>query len=206
MWVRNSSRGTDVTSGLSRRRYLRRLHRRGNDGVNIWMDEDAAKSASAEIDLLLEEYRALRAEINQRLSGRMSLPAGLARVLRNRSGTAHRSAAQLLACLGPRPRTRRVQYHGPHRVRAARVHASAHPQRRAEADRHGRAVREAVGSNVLRKTRAPAAVLPAECIQPRTQSHPAQRAGFRYQFTHHTTPSEINFPRPVTRWVLDRHE
>lgn len=33
-----------------------------------------------------------------------------------------------------------------------------------------------------------------------------QRAGFRYQFTHHTRPSEINFPQPVTRWVLPRPE
>lgn len=31
-----------------------------------------------------------------------------------------------------------------------------------------------------------------------------QRAGFRYLFTHHTTPSEINYPQAVTRWVLER--
>jgi len=30
-----------------------------------------------------------------------------------------------------------------------------------------------------------------------------QRAGFRYEFTKQTTPSPINFPQPVTRWVLD---
>ncbi|HUW87097.1 MAG TPA: GNAT family protein [Candidatus Paceibacterota bacterium] len=29
-----------------------------------------------------------------------------------------------------------------------------------------------------------------------------QRAGFRYLFTHETTPSPINFPQTVTRWVL----
>lgn len=29
-----------------------------------------------------------------------------------------------------------------------------------------------------------------------------QRAGFRYLFTHETTPSPINFPQIVTRWVL----
>ena len=30
-----------------------------------------------------------------------------------------------------------------------------------------------------------------------------QRAGFRYVFTKQMTPSPINFPQPVTRWVLD---
>lgn len=30
-----------------------------------------------------------------------------------------------------------------------------------------------------------------------------QRAGFRYLFTHETTPSPINFPQIVTRWVLE---
>lgn len=29
-----------------------------------------------------------------------------------------------------------------------------------------------------------------------------QRAGFRYLFTKEMTPSPINFPQPVTRWVL----
>lgn len=31
-----------------------------------------------------------------------------------------------------------------------------------------------------------------------------QRAGFRYLFTHETTPSPINFPQAVTRWVLEK--
>ncbi len=31
-----------------------------------------------------------------------------------------------------------------------------------------------------------------------------QRAGFRYLFTHETTPGPINFPQATTRWVLDR--
>ena len=31
-----------------------------------------------------------------------------------------------------------------------------------------------------------------------------QRAGFRYVFTRQMQPSPINFPQPVTRWVLDR--
>jgi RimJ/RimL family protein N-acetyltransferase len=31
-----------------------------------------------------------------------------------------------------------------------------------------------------------------------------QRAGFKYLFTHNTTPTAINFPQAVTRWVLDR--
>jgi RimJ/RimL family protein N-acetyltransferase len=31
-----------------------------------------------------------------------------------------------------------------------------------------------------------------------------QRAGFRYEFTKHMQPSAINFPQPITRWVLDR--
>jgi len=31
-----------------------------------------------------------------------------------------------------------------------------------------------------------------------------QRAGFKYLFTHNATPSAINFPQAVTRWVLDR--
>jgi RimJ/RimL family protein N-acetyltransferase len=31
-----------------------------------------------------------------------------------------------------------------------------------------------------------------------------QRAGFRFLFTHETTPGSINFPQLVTRWVLDR--
>lgn len=30
-----------------------------------------------------------------------------------------------------------------------------------------------------------------------------QRAGFRYVLTEQMTPSPINFPQPVTRWVLD---
>ena len=31
-----------------------------------------------------------------------------------------------------------------------------------------------------------------------------QRAGFRYLFTRQLQPSPINFPQPITRWVLDR--
>jgi RimJ/RimL family protein N-acetyltransferase len=31
-----------------------------------------------------------------------------------------------------------------------------------------------------------------------------QRAGFRFLFTHETTPGPINFPQLATRWVLDR--
>ena len=31
-----------------------------------------------------------------------------------------------------------------------------------------------------------------------------QRAGFRYRFTQHTTPSGLNVPQAVTRWVLER--
>jgi RimJ/RimL family protein N-acetyltransferase len=31
-----------------------------------------------------------------------------------------------------------------------------------------------------------------------------QRAGFRYVETVMATPSAINVPQPVTRWVLDR--
>jgi RimJ/RimL family protein N-acetyltransferase len=31
-----------------------------------------------------------------------------------------------------------------------------------------------------------------------------QKAGFRYVFTHHGTPSPINFPQMTTRWVLSR--
>jgi RimJ/RimL family protein N-acetyltransferase len=31
-----------------------------------------------------------------------------------------------------------------------------------------------------------------------------QRAGFSYDLTLHTTPSAINFPQAVTRWVLHR--
>lgn len=31
-----------------------------------------------------------------------------------------------------------------------------------------------------------------------------QRAGFEFQFSHHTTPTPINFPQVVTRWVLNR--
>lgn len=31
-----------------------------------------------------------------------------------------------------------------------------------------------------------------------------QRAGFRYEFTRQLQPSPINFPQPVTRWVLDQ--
>lgn len=31
-----------------------------------------------------------------------------------------------------------------------------------------------------------------------------QRAGFRYLFTHETTPGPLNFPQVATRWVLDR--
>lgn len=33
-----------------------------------------------------------------------------------------------------------------------------------------------------------------------------QRAGFRYLFTHETTPSPLNFPQVATRWVLDRED
>ena len=33
----------------------------------------------------------------------------------------------------------------------------------------------------------------------------AQRAGFRYLFTHQAAPGPINFAQPMTRWVLDRH-
>lgn len=32
-----------------------------------------------------------------------------------------------------------------------------------------------------------------------------QRAGFRYVLSEHTTPSSINFPQVVTRWVFERH-
>jgi RimJ/RimL family protein N-acetyltransferase len=31
-----------------------------------------------------------------------------------------------------------------------------------------------------------------------------QRAGFTYVFTKHMQPSRINFPQPVTRWVMER--
>lgn len=31
-----------------------------------------------------------------------------------------------------------------------------------------------------------------------------QSAGFHYLFTHETTPSPINFPQAVTRWVLEK--
>jgi len=31
-----------------------------------------------------------------------------------------------------------------------------------------------------------------------------QRAGFRYVRTYEATPSPINFPQPVTQWVLER--
>lgn len=31
-----------------------------------------------------------------------------------------------------------------------------------------------------------------------------QRAGFRYLFTHETTPGPINLPQVATRWVLDQ--
>jgi RimJ/RimL family protein N-acetyltransferase len=31
-----------------------------------------------------------------------------------------------------------------------------------------------------------------------------QRAGFRYLFTHETTPGPINLPQLATRWVLER--
>ena len=31
-----------------------------------------------------------------------------------------------------------------------------------------------------------------------------QRAGFRYLFTHETTPGPLNFPQAVTRWLLAR--
>jgi RimJ/RimL family protein N-acetyltransferase len=31
-----------------------------------------------------------------------------------------------------------------------------------------------------------------------------QRAGFRYAFTRQMQPSAINFPQPITRWVLER--
>jgi RimJ/RimL family protein N-acetyltransferase len=31
-----------------------------------------------------------------------------------------------------------------------------------------------------------------------------QRAGFRYCFTEEMQPSSINFPQPITRWVLER--
>ena len=33
-----------------------------------------------------------------------------------------------------------------------------------------------------------------------------QRAGFRYLFTHETTPGPLNFPQAVTRWVIERHD
>ena len=33
-----------------------------------------------------------------------------------------------------------------------------------------------------------------------------QRAGFRYLFTHETTPGPLNFPQTATRWVLARPE
>lgn len=32
-----------------------------------------------------------------------------------------------------------------------------------------------------------------------------QRAGFRYLFTHETTPNPINFPQIATRWVLENN-
>ena len=31
-----------------------------------------------------------------------------------------------------------------------------------------------------------------------------QRAGFRYVFTKEMQPSALNFPQPITRWVLER--
>jgi RimJ/RimL family protein N-acetyltransferase len=31
-----------------------------------------------------------------------------------------------------------------------------------------------------------------------------QAAGFRYVFTHETTPGPLNFPQAVTRWVLEQ--
>lgn len=31
-----------------------------------------------------------------------------------------------------------------------------------------------------------------------------QRAGFRYVFSAEMAPSKINFPQPITRWVLER--
>jgi RimJ/RimL family protein N-acetyltransferase len=31
-----------------------------------------------------------------------------------------------------------------------------------------------------------------------------QRAGFRYEFTREMQPSPINFPQPITRWILDK--
>jgi hypothetical protein len=31
-----------------------------------------------------------------------------------------------------------------------------------------------------------------------------QRAGFRYVFTKEMQPSMLNFPQPITRWVLER--
>jgi RimJ/RimL family protein N-acetyltransferase len=31
-----------------------------------------------------------------------------------------------------------------------------------------------------------------------------QRAGFRYVFTKEMQPSPINFPQPITRWVMER--
>lgn len=33
-----------------------------------------------------------------------------------------------------------------------------------------------------------------------------QSAGFRYLFTHETTPGSINFPQVTTRWVFDRRD
>jgi RimJ/RimL family protein N-acetyltransferase len=33
-----------------------------------------------------------------------------------------------------------------------------------------------------------------------------QRAGFRYLFTHETTPTSINFFQAVTRWVAERND
>jgi hypothetical protein len=31
-----------------------------------------------------------------------------------------------------------------------------------------------------------------------------QRAGFRYVLTEEMQPSRINFPQPITRWVIER--
>jgi RimJ/RimL family protein N-acetyltransferase len=33
-----------------------------------------------------------------------------------------------------------------------------------------------------------------------------QRAGFRYLYTHHTTPGPLNHPQAATRWVLESHQ
>ena len=39
---------------------------------------------------------------------------------------------------------------------------------------------------------------------PDTITKTMQRVGFRYVFTKEMQPSIINFPQPITRWVLER--